>query len=110
MMFLLRAGSECRRVRRAMPKAKSSKIIYLVKASNDLISHCACEHAIIGAPSQMDCPWCGCGWLFVCATCRKAFTFARAEEVELTWEKLAHKDLDGKWSRHPSSKEIQEWI
>ena len=60
--------------------AKKTKTVYLVKANNDLISHCACSNAVIGAPAQMDCPWCGCGWLFVCSKCRKAFSFARAEE------------------------------
>jgi hypothetical protein len=93
-----------------MPRTETGKIVYLVKASNDLISHCMCPRAIVGAPAQMDCPWCGCGWLFVCPACRKVFTFARAEEVELTWEELAHKDLDGKWSREPSSLEIKAWI
>jgi hypothetical protein len=94
-----------------MPILEARKIVYLVKANNDLISHCACAHAFVGAPVQMDCPWCGCGWLFLCPTCRKVFTFARAEEVELTWEELAHKDLDGKWDDHPvRAKEIREWI
>ena len=110
MLVLLSAEIGCGRAKTAMPKTETSKIVYLVKATDDLVSHCACAHAIVGAPAQMDCPWCGCGWLFVCPTCRKAFTFARAEEVELTWEDLAHKDLDGKWDRQPSSKEIKEWI
>jgi len=86
------------------------KVVFLTKANNDLISHCKCENALIGAPAQMDCPWCGCGWLFLCAQCRKAFTFARAEEVHLSWEQLAHNDLDGKWGRQPTAEEIEEWI
>jgi hypothetical protein len=102
-------GTKCR-TKRAMPKGRSKKVVYLVKASDELISHCRCSLPIIGAPAQMDCPWCGCGWLFVCARCRKAFTFARAEVVELTWEELAHKDLDGKWGHRPSSEEVKEWI
>ena len=47
------------------------KIVYLKKASNELISHCGCEESRISYPAQMDCPWCGCGWLFSCITCRK---------------------------------------
>jgi|SRR5882672_4319641 len=58
----------------------------------------------------MDCPWCGYGWFFLCPKCRKAFTFAKAVEVDLTWEELAHKDLDGKWGRQPTAEEIREWI
>lgn len=84
--------------------------VFLAKANNDLISHCKCEHTFIGAPAQMDCPWCGCGWLFICPKCRKAFTFARAERCELTWEQLAHNDLDGKYGRQPSQEEVDEWI
>ena len=93
----------------AMSKARG-KVIYLVKANDELISYCRCPLAITGAPAQMDCPWCGCGWLFVCASCRKAFTFARAQEVELTWEELAHKDLYGKYASSPSSRQVKDWI
>ncbi len=39
------------------------KTVYLVKANDDLVSHCRCERTFIGAPSQIDCPWCGCGWV-----------------------------------------------
>lgn len=86
------------------------KIVYLVKANDEFISHCKCERTPIGGPGQLDCPWCGCGWLFACPKCRKAFTFARAEEVDFTWEELAHHDLDGKWGRNPTSEEVEEWI
>lgn len=86
------------------------KVVFLAKANNDVISHCKCENALIGEPVQMDCPWCGRGWLFLCSKCRKAFTFARAEEVDLTWEQLAHNDLDGKWGRQPTDEEVGDWI
>ncbi len=89
---------------------KNGKIIYLVKANNELISQCDCETASIGEPVQMDCPWCGCGWLFICSKCRKPFTFARAEALDITWNQLAHNDLGGKWGRQPTDAEIEEWI
>ena len=54
---------------------------YLIKANNDLVSHCQCDLAFISAPGQVDCPWCGCGWLFTCINCRKAFTFAKVIEI-----------------------------
>jgi hypothetical protein len=110
LFLLLLGGTGCGKPKEAMQAGKKTKTVYLVKANNDLISHCACSSAIIGAPAQMDCPWCGCGWLFVCPKCRKAFTFARAEEVELSWEELAHRDLDGKWGRQPTATEVEEWI
>ncbi len=40
------------------------------------IDWCQCQGPQwIALPSQMDCPWCGCGYLWSCASCRKAFTF-----------------------------------
>lgn len=76
-------------------------MIYLVKASDDLVSGCRCAPAPVAAPRQKDCPWCGCGWLFSCLRCREPFAFARAEEVDLSWEELAR--LDGRG-------EPEEWI
>src|SRR5690348_12764365 len=90
--------------------SEQRKTVYLVKANNDLISHCKCTSALIGSPAQIDCPWCGCGWLFVCSKCRKGFTFARAEIVDLSWDQLAYNDLEGKWGRQPSEKDLNEWI
>ncbi len=52
------------------------------KANNDGISWCECVEAIAAFPGQMDCPWCGCGWLFTCTTCRKAFTYGRIAETD----------------------------
>ncbi len=90
--------------------SSSNKTVFLTKSNNNLISHCKCDSALIAEPSQMDCPWCGCGWLFQCAHCRKPFTFARAEELNFTWEHLAHNDLDKKWGRKPTGEEVKEWI
>jgi hypothetical protein len=58
----------------------------------------------------MDCPWCGCGWLFTCITCRKAFTFAVGIEIDATWEQLAREDIRNCWGHRPSKKDITEWI
>lgn len=65
------------------------KTLFLAKANNDGICFCECEECLIAWPGQLDCPWCGCGWLFTCMTCRKAFTFARVVEVDQTLEELA---------------------
>jgi len=84
--------------------------VFLAKANDNLISHCTCQQTWIGAPAQMACPWCGCGWLFTCPQCRRAFTFARAEPCDLTWEQLAHRDLDSMGRRQPTQEDIDEWI
>ena len=83
---------------------------YLKKYNNDLVSHCSCTDALISFPPQLDCPWCGCGWLFTCIKCRKAFTFAVAIETEETWEDLALRDIRGKFESEPTVDDIQDWI
>lgn len=85
-------------------------ILYLVKKNNELISHCKCEESIVGEPGQLDCPWCGCGWLFSCTKCRKAFTFAEAKEIDKTWEELAREDLLGYSGKEPELEDVDNWI
>jgi hypothetical protein len=58
----------------------------------------------------MDCPWCGCGWLFICIECRKAFTFARGIQVDESWEDLALRDLTNKWNKEPAQKDVANWV
>lgn len=84
--------------------------LFLKKANDDLVSHCKCEPGWISAPAQMDCPWCGCGWLFACPKCRHAYTFAVAAPCDLTWEELAHLDLDTRYSEPPTEEDVDLWI
>jgi len=86
------------------------KIVYLKKAGNDVISHCSCGDGRISFPPQMDCPWCGCGWLFTCITCHKVFTFAEGVELETTWEQLAWDDENNSWNKSPSKEVVREWV
>ena len=85
-------------------------IIYLQKYNDDLISHCKCETAIAAYPPQMNCPWCGCGWLLTCIECRKAFTFAVAVELNTTWEDLAKKDIEQRNHCVASDEDIFNWV
>lgn len=73
------------------------RTLYLAKADDRLVSHCACKpgEALITSPPQLDCPWCGCGWLFTCIGCRRAFTFARTVETDHSLAELAEMDLRG---------------
>lgn len=89
---------------------RGSGIIYLKKANSDLIDFCDCDDGLIRSPGQMECPWCGCGWLFTSITCRKAFTFAVAVELETGWQDLAKRDLQGFGVKDPSKKDINDWI
>lgn len=84
--------------------------IYLVKDNDDLVSYCGCPEALITFPPQLDCPWCGCGWLFTCITCQVAFTFARGEYVNESWEATARRDLANRFQKEPSTQEMERWI
>ncbi|MFT3878312.1 MAG: hypothetical protein QM703_01470 [Gemmatales bacterium] len=88
------------------------KHLYLCKANDDFVSHCKCKNvdALISSPGQMDCPWCGCGWLFICSQCRRAFTFAEVVEVNESWEVTADRTIRGRYQRPPEPGEIEEWI
>ncbi len=88
------------------------KHLYLRKANDDFVSHCKCDKAdaLISSPGQMDCPWCGCGWLFICSRCRKAFTFAEVVEVDVSWERTADRTLRALYQRQPKRGEGEEWI
>jgi hypothetical protein len=84
--------------------------IYLKKANDDLVSHCRCADALITFPPQMDCPWCGCGWLFTCIKCRKAFTFTEGVMVNESWEETGTRDLQNKWKSEPSEEDVSLWV
>jgi hypothetical protein len=92
------------------PAPKPMKITYLKKANDDVISFCACGDGRVTFPAQMNCPWCGCGWLFTCITCRKAFTFAEGVEIEGTWEDLAREDIRSRLEEDPSDEDVASWI
>src|SRR5438874_12347121 len=86
--------------------------IYLRKANDDLVSHCGCDltDALISSPGQLDCPWCGCGWLFVCKQCRKAFTFAEGVEIDESWEDTGDRAVRALYQRDPEPGEVAEWV
>jgi hypothetical protein len=87
------------------------RTLYLAKANNEGVCHCECDQALISWPAQMDCPWCGCGWLFTCMKCRKAFTFAKAVRLDSSLEELArleHKRMGARTA--PSDDDIAEMV
>src|SRR5215210_3079207 len=87
-----------------------SKTIYLERANRKLVCHCACRESLISSPPQMDCPWCGCGWLFTCIVCRKAYAFARGVEIEQSLVELAEEDLTAKFDTKPSDVDVARWV
>jgi len=86
------------------------KIVYLKKANDDLVSFCRCGDGHITYPPQLACPWCGCGWLFTCIECRKAFTFSQGVEIETSWEELARRDITNRHYKALTDAEVARWI
>ena len=86
--------------------------LYLRKANDDFVSHCQCDRADawISSPGQMDCPWCGCGWLFICGRCRKAFTFAEGARIDEPWEETGDRTIRALYGRDPKPGEVEEWV
>ena len=86
--------------------------LYLRKANDGFVSHCKCNmvDALISSPGQMDCPWCGCGWLFICGRCRKAFTFAEGVEIDESWEDTGDRTIRALYQREPEPGEVEEWV
>ena len=94
------------------PATSTTSTTYLAKANDDVISHCRCKPdvALVMWPPQMDCPWCGCGWLFVCLRCGKAFTFAKGVEIGESMQDVGRRDR-GLWlHREPTEEEVAEWV
>jgi hypothetical protein len=87
-----------------------AKTIYLERSRKDLICHCRCRQSLIAAPVQMDCPWCGCGWLFTCLNCRKAYTFARGVEVDEPLQELAKMDLEARRGTELELDDLHGWV
>jgi hypothetical protein len=67
-------------------------IKWFAKANDSVISHCRCISALAATNGQLDCPWCGCGWMISCIVCRKGFIFARIVEIESTYEEVLATD------------------
>jgi hypothetical protein len=65
---------------------------WITKANDAVLSHCQCEHPLASLPGQLDCPWCGCGYLMTCTFCRKAFTYGKIINVDRTFSELVAAD------------------
>ena len=85
---------------------------WFAKANDDVLSHCRCTVALAATTGQLDCPWCGCGWLISCMECRKAFTFAKIVEVDFTYEQLLADDWRkrGHQSDPPDASGFAAWL
>ena len=58
---------------------------------------------------QMDCPWCGCGWLITCSKCSKAFTYAEIRETDIPLIELGRREVLRRGLTSVTEKEIEDW-
>ncbi len=82
---------------------------FLFKANNDVLSHCSCENEPGSSTHQLDCPWCGCGWLISCSKCGKAFTFAVIAETDTPLIELGRREVQKRGLTNVTQTEIEEW-
>lgn len=68
-------------------------MLYIVRASSEGVCHCQCEDAPMSVPDQLDCPWCGCGWMLTCSRCNRAYTFGVARHVPGTLREIILNDF-----------------
>ncbi len=82
---------------------------FLFKANDDVISHCRCVGAPAMSTGQLDCPWCGCGWLIACSVCAKSFTYGVIRETEVPVVELGRRELRRRGLENVSDQEIEDW-
>lgn len=82
---------------------------FFFKANNDVLSHCSCENVPAMSTGQLDCPWCGCGWMISCSKCTKSFVFAEVRETDLTLMELGRAEVRSRGLKNISDADIAEW-
>ena len=82
---------------------------FFFKANDDVLSHCRCEGAPAQSTGQLDCPWCGCGWMIPCSRCGKSFTFAEVREIEIPLIELGRREAEARGLKGVSDEEITGW-
>ena len=90
-------------------RALAARHKFFFKANDDILSHCRCEDAPAMSPGQLDCPWCGCGWMIACSRCTKSFTFAEVRETEIPLIELGRREVEARGLKWISDEQIADW-
>ena len=85
----------------------TSKFIF--KANDEVLSFCDCADAPAMSEFQLDCPWCGCGWLIPCSGCGKSFTFAEVRETDASLVELGRREADRRGLTSVTDEEVEAW-
>lgn len=84
---------------------------FLFKADDRVLSFCRCEGEPAMSSGQLDCPWCGCGWLISCSKCKKAFTFGVVREIDTPLEELARREAASRnIADRLTDQDIADWV
>lgn len=82
---------------------------FIFKANDDVLSFCACRDVPAMSSGQLDCPWCGCGWMISCSQCRKSFIFAEVRETDIPLIELGRREVAARGYSGITEQEIAEW-
>lgn len=82
---------------------------FLYKANDNVLSFCTCVAEPAMSTAQLDCPWCGCGWLISCSKCKKAFTFAEVRETDVSLFELGRREAIARNLGPVAASDIQDW-
>ncbi|MCA8970594.1 MAG: hypothetical protein KDC95_12445 [Planctomycetes bacterium] len=82
---------------------------YLFKANDDVLSFCDCKDEPAMSTGQLDCPWCGCGWMIACSKCAKSYIFAEVRETDESLRDIGRRVLARQGYGDITDEELQEW-
>ena len=90
-------------------RKEATKQKFLFKANDDVLSFCSCENQPAMSSAQLDCPWCGCGWMIACSKCSKSFVFAEVRETDIPLVELGRREVAARGLQSVTEQDINEW-
>jgi len=82
---------------------------FFFKANDDVLSHCTCTGAPAMSEQQLDCPWCGCGWMIPCSQCGKSFIFAEVRETDIPLLELGRREVEARGLEDITDEQVADW-
>ena len=82
---------------------------FLFKANDDVLSFCQCENQPALSEGQLDCPWCGCGWMISCSKCTKSFVYAEVRETDIPLIELGRREVAARGLKTVTEDDIRQW-
>ncbi|KTE29509.1 MULTISPECIES: hypothetical protein [unclassified Sphingopyxis] len=91
------------------PEQARTRQKFLFKANDAILSFCRCEGEPAMSGGQLDCPWCGCGWMIACSKCSKSFIFAEVRETDVPLIELGRREVARRGLRGVTEQDIADW-